>query len=168
MLAVTLTELLPVLQTAIGPVILISGIGLLLLSMTNRYGRVIDRSRELLRRLAGAAADERGRLLSEIEVLYRRARLVRASILSATFSLLLAALLMITMFLSALLHWEDGALIGVLFILAMLALIAALVGFLIDLQVSLQALRMEVEYARVVARQDRSVGEGVPHGPQLP
>lgn len=155
MLAVTLTELLPVLQTAIGPVILISGIGLLLLSMTNRYGRVIDRSRELVRRLGEVAADERGRLLSEIEVLYRRARLVRASILSATFSLLLAALLMITMFLSALLHWEDGALISVLFILAMLALIVALVGFLIDLQVSLQALRMEVEYARALARQDR-------------
>jgi len=35
----TLTQLIPVLQVAIGPVILISGVGLLLLSMTNRYGR---------------------------------------------------------------------------------------------------------------------------------
>lgn len=152
MLAVTLTELLPVLQIAIGPVILISGIGLLLLSMTNRYGRIIDRSRELLRRLGEVAADERGRLLAEIELLYRRATLVRASILSLAFSLLLAALLMITMFLSALLHWESGVLISVLFILAMLALIGALVGFLKDLQVSLGALRLEVEYARAVAR----------------
>lgn len=31
----TLTQLIPVLQLAIGPVILISGVGLLLLSMTN-------------------------------------------------------------------------------------------------------------------------------------
>jgi len=43
----SLHELIPVLQVAIGPVILISGIGLLLLGMTNRYGRTIDRAREL-------------------------------------------------------------------------------------------------------------------------
>jgi hypothetical protein len=34
----TLAELIPILQIAIGPVILISGVGLLLLSMTNRLG----------------------------------------------------------------------------------------------------------------------------------
>ncbi|MBL8732337.1 MAG: DUF2721 domain-containing protein [Planctomycetes bacterium] len=58
MLALSLSDLLPVLQTAIGPVILISGIGLLLLNMTNRYGRIIDRSRDLLRRL-GPEADRK-------------------------------------------------------------------------------------------------------------
>ena len=41
------SEVVPVLQISIGPVILISGVGLLLLSLTNRYGRVIDRSRFL-------------------------------------------------------------------------------------------------------------------------
>jgi hypothetical protein len=35
--------MIPVLQVAIGPVILISGVGLLLLTLTNRYGRTIDR-----------------------------------------------------------------------------------------------------------------------------
>ena len=40
----SLKDLLPVLQVAIGPVILISGVGLLLLSMTNRLGRTIDRA----------------------------------------------------------------------------------------------------------------------------
>jgi len=44
---ITVIELIPVLQTAIGPVALISGIGLLILSMTNRLGRVIDRGRSL-------------------------------------------------------------------------------------------------------------------------
>ena len=37
-----LHELIPVLQVAIGPVILISGVGLLLLTLTNRFGRIID------------------------------------------------------------------------------------------------------------------------------
>lgn len=41
----SLADLIPTLQPAIGPVNLVSGVGLLLLSMTNRPGRVIDRSR---------------------------------------------------------------------------------------------------------------------------
>ena len=40
-----LTALIPILQVAIGPVILVSGVGLLLLSMTNRLGRIVDRRR---------------------------------------------------------------------------------------------------------------------------
>ena len=49
MSATTLHEIVPVLQVATGPVILISGIGLLLLTMTNRLGRTIDRARILCR-----------------------------------------------------------------------------------------------------------------------
>lgn len=41
----SVTELIPVLQTAISPMILISGLELLLLTMTNRLGRAIDRAR---------------------------------------------------------------------------------------------------------------------------
>jgi len=47
------SELIPVLQVAIGPVILVSGVGLLLLTLTNRYGRTIDRSRQPARELRG-------------------------------------------------------------------------------------------------------------------
>ena len=43
----SLEQIIPILQLAIGPVIVISGVGLVLLSMTNRFGRVIDRSRSL-------------------------------------------------------------------------------------------------------------------------
>ena len=48
------TELIPILQSAVGPVILISGVGLLLLSMTNRFGRVVDRARILAGSIAAA------------------------------------------------------------------------------------------------------------------
>ena len=40
-------RLVPILQVAIGPAILISGVGLLLLTMTNRFGRIIHRARQL-------------------------------------------------------------------------------------------------------------------------
>lgn len=52
-----LTNPIPTLQLAVGPTILISGVGMMLLSMTNRFGRVIDRSRQLTHeRLALLAA----------------------------------------------------------------------------------------------------------------
>ena len=38
-------DIASILQLAICPVILISGVGLLLLTMTNRFGRVIDREK---------------------------------------------------------------------------------------------------------------------------
>jgi hypothetical protein len=62
-------ELIPVLQVAIGPVILISGVGLLLLTLTNRYGRTIDRSRLLMRELRELAADDRERPEGQIAIL---------------------------------------------------------------------------------------------------
>jgi Protein of unknown function (DUF2721) len=55
-------ELIPVLQVAIGPVILISGVGLLLLTLTNRYGRTIDRSRLLVGELRECSEEDRHRL----------------------------------------------------------------------------------------------------------
>ena len=54
-------DLIPILQVAIGPVILISGVGLLLLSMTNRLGRVIDRARLLVKGLDHATPEQRER-----------------------------------------------------------------------------------------------------------
>ena len=51
----SVANLIPVLQMGIGPTILISGVGLLILSMTNRLGRVIDRARIMAREIGGAA-----------------------------------------------------------------------------------------------------------------
>ena len=43
-------EVTKILQTSISPVVLISGIGLLVLSMTNRFARTTDRARALSKR----------------------------------------------------------------------------------------------------------------------
>jgi hypothetical protein len=43
------TSVVQILTASIAPVIVISGIGLLLLSITNRYGRAIDRARLIMR-----------------------------------------------------------------------------------------------------------------------
>jgi hypothetical protein len=143
-----LRELVPILQIAIGPVILISGIGLLLLSMTNRFGRVIDRSRQLARVLDTAKDTDRDLVVSQIEILSIRALLVRQSITLATVSVLCAAVLVITLFLGAVLRWEVGILVAILFICCMGCLIGSLLAFLRDINLSLAALKLEVSAKR--------------------
>jgi hypothetical protein len=137
-------DLIPTLQTAIGPVILISGVALLLLTMTNRLGRAIDRAR-----LIGAALSETGpaarpALEAQLRILWRRARLIRTAIALATISALMAAALVIALFFSALLGLDVPWLITVLFVACMLSLILALAVFLHDINQSLAALRLEI------------------------
>jgi hypothetical protein len=139
-----LRELIPVLQVAIGPVILISGVGLLLLTLTNRYGRTIDRSRQLVRELRERTEADRQRLEGQVEILYRRARLIRLSILLAGLSVLLASVLIIVLFLTALWKLEVGLLISLLFIACMVALSGSLVAFIRDMNLSLGALKLEL------------------------
>ena len=137
-------ELIPVLQVAIGSVILISGVGLLLLALTNRYGRTIDRARQLKRELRELAGADRERLEGQIEILYRRARLIRLSIPLAGVSMLLASVLIIVLFLTASWKLEVGLLISLLFIACMVALSGSLVAFIRDMNLSLGALRLEL------------------------
>lgn len=140
-------ELVPVLQMATGPVILISGVGLLLLSMTNRYGRVIDRARHLCAVLRSADEQERRSLISQLDVLTVRARLIRACITLASLSVLLASLLIIALFVIALMQLELAWVLVVLFVSCLATLIASLVYFLRDINLSLSALRFETEAA---------------------
>jgi len=140
---VSISEFIPVLQIAIGPVILISGVGLLLLSMTNRLGRVVDRSRFLWRELRESASDDREAINIQLTILSKRARLIRLAIIFASISLLLTAILIIVLFITVLLNLENVWLVIILFIGCMLSLIASLILFIMDINQSLIALRVE-------------------------
>lgn len=137
-------RIIPLLQMAIGPVILISGVGLLLLTMTNRLGRAIDRVRLLTQDLSPQGADKREQTLAQVAILYRRTRIIRLSILLAAVSALLASALIITLFLAALLQWDAGLLASVLFIGCMGSLFASLLAFIRDINLSLHALKLEL------------------------
>jgi uncharacterized protein DUF2721 len=139
-----LADLIPVLQIAIGPVILISGIGLLLLSMTNRFGRIIDRSRILASTRRHGDEAERRRAEAQIVILWRRAQLMRGAIALACVSLLIAALLVIVLFVATLARIEVAWLVVTLFVACLGALVASLVAFLQEINESLVALRLDL------------------------
>jgi len=143
-LAMPLVEMIPVLQTSIGPMILISGVGMLLLNMTNRLGRTIDRARQLLELLKHCDEEERRRYKLQLDILWRRAHLLQTAIALIATSALLAALLVIVLFVSALLKFESAIVLSVLFMLCLGALIVALVYFLRDINLTLHALALEL------------------------
>lgn len=140
----SVTELIPVLQVAIGPVILISGVGLLMLSMTNRLGRVIDRARILDRELRPGSPEDPHRNREQLRILIDRARLLRMAIVLASVSVLLAACLIISLFLATLLKLNAGALILVQFVGCLGCLICSMVEFIRDINLSLAAMKLEV------------------------
>jgi len=142
------SSLLPIIQASTTPVILISGLGLLLLTMTNRMGRIIDRTRLYASQLREAEETERRQLEIQLELTWRRARIVRLSLTFATSSMLVSSALVVTIFLGAILKVDLSGLMLVLFLAAIGLLMAALVAFLRDIFESLSALRLEVRQAR--------------------
>ena len=145
MINFSVSQLIPVLQTAIGPVVLISGVGLLILSMTNRLGRVIDRGRSLIRELPQLHADiEISRVRAQLKILSHRARLLQLAIILASVSVLFAALLIIVLFITALFGFENAWLISALFAAGLGALILSLVQFIRDLNQSLRAFSIDI------------------------
>jgi hypothetical protein len=149
---ITINQLVPVLQLAIGPVILISGVGLLLLSFTNRLGRLIDRSRLLHReQLSGPAPEQQGLLRVQIELIDRRSGILRQAISLAGLTVLLVSVLILVLFIAALFQLELGVVIVCLFALALLALIGSIIGFLREITLSLEAVRLETQHGAKAA-----------------
>jgi hypothetical protein len=143
----TVAELVPVLMTAIGPAILVSAVGMLLLTLTNRLGRVVDRSRALVGPAARETPQAAGTARAQLEVLWRRALLIRLAIALASTSALCAALLVAALFLTTLFHIEAAWLIALLFVACLTALVASLAVFLRDVNLSLAALTLETAEA---------------------
>lgn len=141
----SLEQIIPELRNAIGPVILISGVGLLLLTFTNRLGRTIDRARQLKAELPSRTEPGREQVRAQIAIIYRRAKMIRLSLTLAAFSALLAAALIIALFVTALMQWQHGVLVSMLFIGCMVSLFASLIAFICDINLSLRALKLELE-----------------------
>ena len=65
-----------VVSNALTPITLISGVGLVMLCMTNRYNHTVDRIRQLLQLYADSTNTEEPDLLEEIHLIYYRSSLL--------------------------------------------------------------------------------------------
>ena len=136
-------EFIQFLQACITPVALISGVGLLLLSITNRLGRTIDRTRQLVAELNNGKVKKPMEKETEIRILYKRSRYLRNSIASMVISVISSSLIIPNLFFMTLLE-VDLRIIGYpLFVVSILSILVSSVYFFIDVRLSLHALKLE-------------------------
>lgn len=145
---VVTSSFLPVIQLAVTPVILLSGVGALMITLTNRMGRIVDRTRGLAGQVRGAAEPDRDHFNGQLGIMWRRAKLIRLAVTLAALSMLLSCLLVMVIFIDASIHREFGLEMVVIFAASIGCLIASLLAFLRDIWMSLWALGIEVHRAR--------------------
>ena len=127
-------------QLAVAPVFLVSGVGALLAVLTHRLSRIIDRARLLEAALASPIADQH--MHAELASLSRRARLINRAIGLATTCALLICSVITLLFVGAFAGVDVSTLVGLVFIIAMLALIGGLFSFLREVQIAIRSLRI--------------------------
>ena len=130
-------------QTAIAPVFLLTGVASTLGVLINRLSRIVDRARTLEELLAGHPG-EAPRLHADLAVLARRANFINIAISLATISALFVALVVVTLFANAFLASELSVFIALLFVGAMVCLSAAYVVFFIEVRIAVAALRIGI------------------------
>jgi hypothetical protein len=142
---IPVSQLIPILSASIAPVIVISGVGLLLLSMTNRYSRVIDRARELGKDLDATGDEARRQLLVEqVKITYRRARILRLAIILSSMSILCVTVTVLSLFAGQVLGAQVEYISVPAFGLGLMALLGSLYHFIRDVTISLRALELEI------------------------
>ena len=126
----SITTVSHVIQLAVAPVFLLSGVGAILAVLINRLGRIIDRYRVLENNSASAGAGAESVAHLEMSILSRRARLIHWAISLCTIGALCICIVVATLFIGSMMHVGMSQVIALMFIAAMLALIAGLLSFL--------------------------------------
>ena len=125
-----------VIQLAVAPVFLLTGVGAILSVLINRLARIVDRFRALERHLPGVEEIDTQQNQTEMNILSRRARLIHWSISLCTICALFVCVVIATLFVGSVLGVDLSGAIALLFIAAMLALITGLLSFLREISLA--------------------------------
>ena len=131
-----MTGELAYIQTAISPVVLFSAYSLLLLSLTNRYSMVISRCRSI-------------EDLSQKETMYKRVRILQASIILALVSIIVLIILILDLFVACVLKKEYGGSLLYIFSFSLLLILMSTLCFVADTLLSTTAIKEALDHDRV-------------------
>jgi hypothetical protein len=138
-------ELIRVLQLSISPVTLISGVGLLLMSLTNRFARTTDRARTLAHDVKHETVTDAVSTNIQIKILYRRSQILLVAISLALVSIFFVSVLIISLFAGSIFGLDIHLYGSILFAMSLIALILSLALFIYDMTLALNALRLELK-----------------------
>jgi hypothetical protein len=129
-----------VIQLAIAPVFLLTGVGSLLAVMANRLGRIIDRARFVERSWSVFNATQREDAKLEFSGLALRATLTSKAINFCAFAALLVCALIAALFVDAFIGVSLKWLVGGLFVVAMCSLSGGIICFLREVHIAMRTL----------------------------
>ncbi len=136
-----LTTVSHVIQQAVAPVFLLTGIGAILSVLAMRLGRVVDRYRVLMERDGHLPHH-----VKEIRILSKRAVWVHWSITLCTVSALLVAMVIAVLFIGYEREKDPSHMVSPMFIFAMISLILGLVCFLREIYLSTHTIELPPEF----------------------
>jgi hypothetical protein len=130
----SITTVAHVIQLAVAPVFLLTGVGTILNVMASRLSRIIDRFRVL--ESMNPNADETADHRDEMKILAHRERVIYWAISLCTFCALLVCVVIAALFVGTVMGVELTSLIALLFIVAMLALTGGLLSLLREIYIA--------------------------------
>jgi uncharacterized BrkB/YihY/UPF0761 family membrane protein len=137
----SINDIAHVIQLAVAPVFLLTGVGTVLMVLTNRLARAVDRSRVVEKLLPAQQGGVLAAAHEELALLAQRTQLIYTAIALAVVCALFVCLLIAVAFIDAFVVANLARAIGALFVLAMLALIGSLVVFLREIFLAVTSAR---------------------------
>jgi len=132
-------------QLALGPVFLISGVGITLNMLTSRLARIVDRARTLEgQRESTSNEKELASIDGDLKVIFRRARYINSAIALGTTSAFLTALVVTLLFASEFTPLGVGGVIAAMFVASMACLSVSFLLFLVEVRLATKSLRIGV------------------------
>ena len=135
-------------QFAVAPALLLVGIASVLNVVAIRLARIIDRARELERRLPEMAEAEQRLARRELGVLGRRMKVCHASVGFSTASGLFTCLVIILLFVNSLRGLGYGDAVSLLFVATMASLAIGLLLFLAEISIAIRVVTVKKEHVR--------------------
>ena len=132
-------------QSSISPLVLISGVGLILLSLTNRLARTIDRSRGLVSEIENEITNKIENKKLQLKILVKRSYILKYSISSISFSILCSSLIIPILLAMNLFQVNLESIGMIFFMLSITGIILSAIFLFIDVSLTLKALEFEVK-----------------------
>lgn len=131
-----------VIEISVAPVFLLAGISGLLMVLTNRLARTIDRSRSLQAATTSQILVKYKAVIDkEMLNLLKRSRFINLAINLSTASALMVCFVIIALFLGSIINVNFAFVVACLFIICMLFLVLAFFCFFMEVFIAMRSLR---------------------------
>mgnify|MGYP000585430072 CR=1 FL=1 len=146
-----ITSIAHVIQLAVAPVFLLTGVAAFLGVISNRLGRIVDRARNLEPQLLAAIEPRASDIRAALRNLAKRARLANRALTLCVCCAVMICSDIVVLFIGTLTGDRLGGVVATVFVIAMLLLIAGLLLFLREVYLATRFLRISAPEARAEA-----------------